>query len=310
MRQCLMTGSRSSGLVDWRGIRSYLMLCFGVTWTTEFAVLAHGTRFITLSPASTAFLAMIMLVPAASAFAVRKWVTGEGFASAGLRLGPWKPYLFVWLGIPCLFGVIYALTVVLGLGMFKADASAFLHQLPPLPPGKHLPPTPILLAGAGVASLTVAVFITSLFTFGEEFGWTGYLLPKLLPLGRWRAVAIYGMIWGLWHAPIVAGGFIYPGHPISGIAMMCIFTTAVGMVQCALLIRYKSVILTSFLHASINTQARGIWSMLVTAVAPLWGGVAGALGCVAFGIVGAQLLAAINGTSLLSESSSGREAES
>jgi len=287
-----MTNSQALSLkaLDWRGIRLFLALCFGLTWAIEITALAYGTRFDALSPATVALLGLIMLIPAGSAFSVRRWLTREGFASAGLRLGPWQPYAFVWLGVPCLFGVIYILTGVLGLGVFSTDLSLVLRELPPLPPGKHLPPTPVLLCTLGFASLTVGLLITSLFTFGEEFGWTGYLLPKLLPLGRWRAVAIYGAIWGLWHAPVIAGGFNYPGHPVSGIALMCIFTTAIGMVQCALLIRYKSVILTSFLHGAINSQARGIWPVLFTSVAPVWGGVAGLLGCVVIGVLGVLLM--------------------
>jgi hypothetical protein len=287
-----MTNSQALSLkaLDWRGIRLFLVLCFGLTWTMEISALAYGTRFDALSPATLALLGLIMLIPAGSAFSVRRWLTREGFASAGLRLGPCQPYVFVWLGVPCLFGVIYILTGVLGLGVFSTDLSLFLRELPPLPPGKQLPPTPVLLCTLGFASLTVGLLITSLFTFGEEFGWTGYLLPKLLPLGRWRAVAIYGAIWGLWHAPVIAGGFNYPGHPVSGIALMCIFTTAIGMVQCTLLIRDKSVILTSFLHGAINSQARGIWPVLFTSVAPLWGGVAGLLGCVVIGVLGVLLM--------------------
>ena len=288
-----MTNSQALSLkaLDWRGIRLFLGLCFGLTWTMEISALTYGTRFDALTPATVALLGLIMLIPAGSAFSVLRWLTREGFASAGLRLGPWQPYVFVWLGVPCLFGVIYILTAVLGLGVFSTDLSLFLRELPPLPPGKHLPLTPVLLCTLGFASLTVGLLITSLFTFGEEFGWTGYLLPKLLPLGRWRAVAIYGAIWGLWHAPLIAGGFNYPGHQVSGIALMCIFTTAIGMVQCTLLIRFKSVILTSFLHGAINSQARGIWPVLFTSVTPLWGGVAGLLGCVVIGVLGVLLMA-------------------
>jgi membrane protease YdiL (CAAX protease family) len=37
--------------------------------------------------------------------------------------------------------------------------------------------------------------------FGEEYGWRGYLLPKLLPLGELRASLLVGVIWGVWHFP-------------------------------------------------------------------------------------------------------------
>lgn len=285
-----LSPSRVSGLVDWRGVSLYLAICFGFSWAIEIGALIVGARFTALSPATTALLALVMFVPAASAYIVRRWLTQEGFASAGLRLGPWTPYLLVWIGVPFVFGLIYALTAAFGLGVFSTDISLFLRELPQLPAGKHLPPTPVLLAALGFASMTFGLLVTSLFTFGEEFGWTGYLLPKLLPVGRWRAVLIYGIIWGLWHAPIIVGGFNYPGHPIAGVALMCAFTTAIGFLQCALLIRYKSVVLTSFLHGSINSQARGIWAALFTSVAPLWGGVTGLVGLLLITAVGVYVL--------------------
>jgi len=42
-----------------------------------------------------------------------------------------------------------------------------------------------------------------IFTFGEEFGWRGYLLPRLAPLGGISAAIITGVIWGLWHTPVI-----------------------------------------------------------------------------------------------------------
>ena len=49
---------------------------------------------------------------------------------------------------------------------------------------------------------------------GEEAGWRGYLLPKLLEFMKpWKAVLLTGVIWGLWHAPVIACGFNY-GKPL------------------------------------------------------------------------------------------------
>ncbi len=285
------THSATRAAVNWRGIAWFLILCVGATWSIEIAALARGIRFAALTLATTIMLALIMWIPAVSAFVVRRWITREGFASASLRLGPWKAYLYVLLGVPCLFLIIYALTCVLGLGTFTTDPSAFLRSLPPLPPGRRIPPAPILFAALGFTSLISGPFLNLIGTFGEEFGWTGYLLPSLLPLGRWRSVAIYGPIWGLWHAPIIIGGFNYPGHPVAGVLFMCALTTAFGLIQCSLLLRYRSVLLTSFFHGAINAEARGIWLLLVTSVATLWGGTVGLVGILIFGGLGVWLLA-------------------
>ncbi|WP_048106776.1 CPBP family intramembrane glutamic endopeptidase [Methanosarcina barkeri] len=46
--------------------------------------------------------------------------------------------------------------------------------------------------------------------FGEEFGWRGYSLPKLLPLERKKALIISSIIWGLWHLRLLYF-FLTPG---------------------------------------------------------------------------------------------------
>jgi membrane protease YdiL (CAAX protease family) len=277
--------------INWRGIAWFLTLCLGLTWSIEIIALERGIRFATLTPGTVTMLALVMWIPAASAFIVRRWITREGFASASLRIGPWKPYLYVLLGVPCLFLVIHAVTCAFGLGVFSTDPSVFLKSLPPMPPGKKIPSGPMLIAYMGFISLIAGPFINLIGTFGEEFGWTGYLLPSLLPLGRWRAVGIYGVIWGLWHAPIIIGGFHYAGYPIIGVLFFCAFTTAIGLIQCSLLLRYRSVLLTSFLHGAINAEANGIWLLLFTGVSTLWGGTVGLVGILIFGGFGIWLLA-------------------
>jgi len=103
-------------------------------------------------------------------------VTREGFGVANLRLGSWKPYLATALLVPGGFALIYDLTWLFRLGApdwqlkgFQAFLAA--HGARPLPPSQFLP---LIL----LVSLLLAPFVNSLFGFGEELGWRGYLLPK------------------------------------------------------------------------------------------------------------------------------------
>ena len=280
--------------VDWRGVRAYLAIAFGLAWTVEGVALARGVRFASLTLGTTLLLSSVMFTPAIAAFIVRRFVTREGFATAGLRRGPWRPYLVVWLGVPLLIAGIFALTLVLGLGRFDPNLTTLWARMHEMAGGQPLPdlPPPLVLAAAIFAqSLLVGVLVTSVFTFGEEFGWTGYLLVRLLPLGRWRAALLYGAIWGLWHAPIIAGGYNYPGYPVIGVGMMCALTIAFALTQTALRLRFDSVILTSFFHANINTHGLAVIPMLAIGVSPVLGGVTGIVGVVTFGALGAWLLA-------------------
>ena len=280
--------------VQWRGVLAYLALAFGLAWTVEFVALARGVRFTSLTLKTTALLASVMFTPAIAAYIVRRFITREGFTTAGLRRGPWRPYFVVWIGVPLLVVAIYAVTVLLGLGRFDPTLSQLTARMEEMARGRpipQLPPPPVLSAVMFAQSLTLGVLITSVFTFGEEFGWTGYLLVHLLPLGRWRAALIYGAIWGLWHAPVIAGGYNYPGYPVIGVMMMCALTTVFALSQTALRLRSDSVWLTSFFHAGINTHGPGILSMFVIGASPVLGGVTGIVGIVAFGALGAWLLA-------------------
>jgi len=280
--------------VDWRAVGAYLALACGLAWIVEGIALARGVRFTSPTPGVTLLLAAIMLTPAIAAFLVRRFITCEGFATAGLRRGPWRPYLVVWIGVPLLVVSVYGLTLLLGLGRFDptlAQLTARMEELARGQPLPQLPPPAVLSAAIFAQSLTLGVLVTSIFTFGEEFGWTGYLLIRLLPLGRWRAALIYGGFWGLWHAPIIAGGFNYPGYPVLGPVMMCALTIAFALTQTALRLRYDSVFLTSFFHASINTQGLGVVPLLVVGVSPVLGGITGIVGIVTFMAVGMWLLA-------------------
>ena len=48
---------------------------------------------------------------------------------------------------------------------------------------------------AAIANLTVMNVPGILLGLGEEFGWRGFLLPRLLPMGRLRAILVVGFIW-------------------------------------------------------------------------------------------------------------------
>ncbi len=105
-------------------------------------------------------------------------------------------------------------------------------------------------------AFTFGILFNMIFTFGEEFGWRGYLLPRLAPLGGVPAAIITGIVWGLWHAPlIILYGYNYPGHPWLGVGMMVVFTVALGMIFAWLRFRSGSVWPSTLAHAAINAQA-------------------------------------------------------
>ncbi len=93
--------------------------------------------------------------------------------------------------------------------------------------------------------------------FGEEFGWRGYLMPKLIKLiGKPAAVFAGGIIWGLWHAPLTISGHNfgvdYKGYAYLGILLMCIFCVCMNAFFTYLTEKTKSVYPASICHAVNN----------------------------------------------------------
>ncbi len=200
---------------------------------------------------------------------------------------------------PSALGSSNIATAITGLGFFSsATLAAVLANPRAQPPAlsvllQTFPELTIrvLLGLVALASLTVNPVVNCLLTFGEEFGWTGYLLPKLLPLGKWNAAVLYGAIWGLWHAPLILGGLNYPRHPYVGVLLMYFVTTSIALNQSAVRLRTGSVFSTTFLHACFDAQARGFWAMAFVVSSPLLGGAVGLMGCLVIACVGCFLLA-------------------
>ena len=77
----------------------------------------------------------------------------------------------------------------------------------------------------------MAVLLNSIIgaplALGEEYGWRGYLLPRLLPLGEIRATLLLGMIWGIWHLPVLLIGLNYPSQPLWAALLVFIFNIVI-----------------------------------------------------------------------------------
>jgi membrane protease YdiL (CAAX protease family) len=191
---------------------------------------------------------------------VARLATGEGRADLMLRpnVGSHlRTYAAMWFAP--------VLLTVLGAGVFFAvfpdtvDLSmrGYADSLAAAGAVDADPTTLVLVQVA--AALTVAPLVNALFAFGEEFGWRGYLLPKLLPLGTRRAVLLQGVVWGVWHWPLIAMGyeygFDYPEFPWTGFLVFLAFTVSVGVLLAWATLREGSVWSAAVGHGAVNAVA-------------------------------------------------------
>lgn len=266
-----------SNEIDRKGIAWFLALAFIPTITLSLIL---GSMQATLADKTIIynklFLLTVMFFPGVSALIVRKFINKEGFKDPMMRFGPWKSYLQAALFIPFLYIIIYAITGLLYPPDFTLKTFMILVGI------KEIPFNPSLFIFVFfILTLTVVPIVNFIPAFGEEFGWRGFLLPKLMPLGRKKALIISGLIWGFWHLPFIL--FIdYESYPnkIAGGLIFTALITLLGVYIGALALKNESTPLAAYMHGIFNAQDHGIWIMIYPNFNHLIGGGEGLIGVI------------------------------
>jgi membrane protease YdiL (CAAX protease family) len=250
---------------DLNRILIYLAITFGLTWGYCFGILYPVVNGESLSgvPSVAAQLmtAACMFFPAIGVLLTRL-ITKEGFKHVWLRpnlKGNIRYYLLAWFGPGILTVLGAALYFLIFPDNLDLSFSYFYATLETAgAPMETLPiPIELLMLVQAIQAFFMAPALNFVTCFGEEWGWRGYLLPKVsercttLP-----TVLITGVIWGLWHAPLTAighnYGLGYPGFPFTGIAMMCLFCIVFGIILSYVTLKTNSCIPAIIAHGAIN----------------------------------------------------------
>jgi membrane protease YdiL (CAAX protease family) len=126
-----------------------------------------------------------------------------------------------------------------GTLLISVAASAVVWATPlasfVVPEGGIVDPLISFLIQVGILALT--------FSLGEEIGIRGYLLPKLLPLGGGRALALSGLVWATWHMPLILLTTVFP----------------VGNKLISLPLFYGTVVAASFFYGYLRIYTGSVW---------------------------------------------------
>ena len=220
-----------------------LLQCYSYEYWQDNEALSYVTYFAFLfSPLMACVLARL--------------ITREGFRDGILWprfLGNGKVYLLALL-IPTFAALLGAAlsALLLGEGLtIKLDS------------GPRMAVLTILLC---FAQLYYVAFITA----GEELGWRALLYDKLeILLGTNGAVILGGILWGVWHFPVLYYlganfGKDYPGFPYLGILLMCVATTFLGAPMWLVRKISGSVIPACLFHGIIDSIFNGFLTLFLT----------------------------------------------
>ena len=265
----------------------FLGVTFGLSWTTwAIAGVITGavTQGVSASLPMIAIVAVSMFFPLVGALTANAVAPKEQRIDLGVRpriKGNGRLYALAWLMPAVLTFIGGALFFLVFPQLFDGDAAQLRSALEAS--GVPADQLGLIVMGQLLAAVTVGPLINSIPSLGEEVGWRGMLLPLLCErMSERRAAIVSGVIWGLWHAPIIAMGHNYgtgyPGFPVTGILTMVVACTSIGCLLSWLRLRSGSVWPCAVAHGAINaiTNAGVLFS---TAGATLYG--PSALGLVA-----------------------------
>lgn len=217
--------------------------------------------------------------------ALRFMLGGDAFRRAGLSFGSPKYYLIFGSLLVALYGGMAWLNCNLGLG-----ASIRLEELF-VTSDIEAPGLIGALILMGIQLIIISPFLTLLVTFGEEYGWRSYLQTELTGIvGKIKAALLVGLVWGVWHAPVIAMGHNYPGYPIQGVFLMIAYTVALSVIFGLAFLKSGSVWLVSYMHGVNNQSASFFYAFCCMPSDPVFSFGIGLYGIAIFAAVAVLLL--------------------
>jgi uncharacterized protein len=264
----------------------FLSLTFALTLVLIIIARLSGFSLVD-KPALYGQMAILvaMFVPGLSAIFTQKIIVKKPLKELGLKIGPWPMYAKTYGLIVLVFAVNYVFTWAF---ILKPDftLASFLNQFGvPLP--LPMPAATMIAAFAAITFIAAPIF-NLIPSLGEEIGWRGFLLPALEPLGKTKAVIFSGMVWALWHTPmILILGFLYGRQMWLGALLHFVLVTSLGIWMGHIWLQNRSTVLSAFIHAVFNANAYGVWTMVFVSGNKLVVGPAGAVGvalCLILGV--------------------------
>lgn len=283
-----VTHSTQPGAVDARTrARRGLAIFFGAlvagSALLEWLILHRGAPVLQQLPLVFALMWMPALASLVARVALR-----DGVRDISFRLG----------GTPGLRGIIIGVAVPLAVGAVAyggARAAGLVNFAPPVEIGR--------LSLSGVSPfvrfcvlLALAVGPLTVFSMlsaaGEEIGWRGYMLTRLVDAGVPYPLVASGVIWALWHFPLILSGQYAAGpHPLLSAWLFLVDVIGIALAIGVLRLDTGSVWPAIVLHGAWNAIIQGPFDRSFTGPgAALWVGESGVLVAIASLAVGIVLV--------------------
>jgi membrane protease YdiL (CAAX protease family) len=258
-----LAAESDAGLRARRGLAIYFVVLVPLTAVFELLMILGNLSW----------LWALMWTPAAASV-VARLILHEGFADVSFRIGGSRGWAIVQaLIFPIIVGLIsYGIAWTTGLVHFNPQPIALAARF------VGGTASPLVMTNLAVATTIVTVYSIRTAA-GEEIGWRGYMLTRLIDAGVPKPVLLSGVIWGFWHVPLILGGVYLAGPPpVASAALWLVTATAFSFIFARLRLATGSVWPTITLHAAWNSVIQVAFDPASTgAGATLWVGESGIL---------------------------------
>jgi len=255
-----------------------------LSWLIVILFLALGGKWGTVSAyiVGTAF----MFMPMISTILIQKVIYKEPLKKPlgiSFKLNRW--WLVAWLLPPLIAFATIGISLLIPGVSYSPEMTGFFERFEGKVPAEQIEQMKAWMTAfpihifwiSLIQGLFAGITINAVAGFGEELGWRGFLLREFDYMGFWKSSAIIGVIWGIWHAPLILQGHNYPQHPVEGVFMMIIFCLLLSPLFSYIRLKSKSVVAAAILHGSLNATG-GLSIMVVKGGSDLIIGVMGVAG--------------------------------
>lgn len=237
--------------VRWSRVVLFFAATFAMTHALTIAYVLSGGIWGT--PGSFAVANLLMLCPGAVALALQRLAYRERMTEPlGLRFRPNGWFLVAWLLPPLVMLAALGFSLLLpgaryspAMGGLHAEMASFRARVA----GAGLPPIGAML----LLGLAMGPTANAIGGLGEELGWRGFLYEDLATLGFWRASAVTGGLWALWHVPLLFEGYADRDAPLASAAGTLAFALAAAPLFHVVRSRSRSVVACGVMHGTLGS---------------------------------------------------------
>jgi membrane protease YdiL (CAAX protease family) len=233
----------------------YLIVLFAFSSFFYFLILHSGS----LGYGRGMYVFGLMWCPALAGMLTLR-LNGRSIAELGWKWGETKYQVRSWY-IPLLYAsVAYAIVWIFRLGAFGNPE--FYDSLAK---SMHLGGPPWISVVLGIVLIGTYGLVRSVSSaLGEEIGWRGFLVLELSKTTSFTATSlISGVVWSLWHYPILIYGDYNAGTPTwYGLTCFTVLVIAISFVFAWMRLKSGSLWTGAILHGSHNLYIQGIFTPL------------------------------------------------